>query len=114
MIKTLKDIEPNSPDFDKRQQDFVNQALCLKGCQYPHIVEVYELIKEGQRWGILMEYIPGETLAHCRILSEDVYALAATLYKLVTGTPPTSSVSRIIGSTLTPPQELNPSKLLRI
>ena len=40
VIKTLKDTEPNSLDFDKRQQDFVNQALRLKGCQHPHIGDI--------------------------------------------------------------------------
>jgi serine/threonine protein kinase len=193
VIKTLKDTEPNRLDFDQHQQDFVNQALRLKGCQHPHIVKVYELIKEGELWGIVMEYIAGETLANCGILSEsealhyieqigdalsfvhenrllhrdvkpqnimvrsgqaeavlidfgiarefvpdltlthttnltptyappeqynsrarwspctDIYALAATLYKLLTGKPPASSVSRVIGSTLMPPQQLNPS-----
>jgi serine/threonine protein kinase len=191
VIKTLKETEQNSRDFDKQQQDFVNQALRLKGCQHPHIVKVYELIKEGNLWGIVMEYIEGETLAERAILSEsealhyiqqigdaltfvhrnqllhrdvkpqnimvradqseavlidfgiarefvldltlthtanltpsyappeqynhrarwspctDIYALAATLYRLLTGKAPESSVSRSVGSTLTPPKQLN-------
>jgi eukaryotic-like serine/threonine-protein kinase len=42
VIKTIKNLELSSSEFDKCQQDFVNQALRLKGCQHPHIVQVYE------------------------------------------------------------------------
>ena len=193
VIKTLKDADQNSSDFDKRQQDFVNQALRLKGCQHPHIVKVYELIKEGELWSIVMEYIDGEDLINQGILPEsqalryiqqigealtvvhnngllhrdvkpqnimvragqseavlidfgiarefipeqtlthtinltpsyappeqynrrgkwaaytDIYALAATLYKLLTRQAPESSVTRILGSPLVPPKQINPN-----
>ncbi len=62
VIKTFKDTDQNSSNFDKHQQDFVNQALRLKGCKHPHIVQVYELIKEGVLWGMVMEYIDGQDL----------------------------------------------------
>lgn len=193
VIKTIKNLDPGSSEFDKCQQDFVNQALRLKECQHPHIVQVYELIKEGESWGMVMEYIDGQNLASFSCLREtealryiqqvgealtvvhnkgvlhrdikpnnimvraarneavlidfgiarefnpeitlthtinltpsyappeqynrrarwsastDIYALAATLYKLVTGQAPKSSVSRVLGTALVPPKQLNPN-----
>jgi serine/threonine protein kinase len=194
VIKTLKEADIDSFDFDKCQQDFVNEALKLKGCQHPHIVKVYELIKEGELWGMVMEYIEGEDLGNRRLpLPEpeallyiaqigealkvvhnnsflhrdvkpnnimiragkseailidfgiardftpgvtqthtthrtdfyappeqynrrakrgaytDIYALAATFYKLLTGKEPEGAMSRVLGEPLKPPKELNSS-----
>ncbi|MCA1993708.1 MAG: serine/threonine-protein kinase [Coleofasciculus sp. S288] len=194
VIKMIKEEDVDSFDFDKCQQDFVNEALKLKGCQHPHIVKVYELIKEGELWGMVMEYIEGEDLGSWRLpLPEseallyihqigealkvvhnngflhrdvkpnnimiradkpeavlidfgiardftlgvtqthtthltvfyappeqynhrakrgaytDVYALAATLYKLLTGKEPESAMSRGLGEPLKPPKKLNPN-----
>ncbi|MBW4592607.1 MAG: GUN4 domain-containing protein [Brasilonema angustatum HA4187-MV1] len=192
VIKILKNTDTDTCDFDKYQQDFVNEALKLKGCQHPHIVKVYELIKQGDLWGMVMEYIEGEnignqalplpeseallyihqigdalkvvhnngllhrdvnpnnimvragkseavlidfgiareftpdlTQTHTVIRTPfyappeqenprakrgaytDVYSLAATLYKLLTGNEPESAISRMFGEPLKPPKELN-------
>jgi eukaryotic-like serine/threonine-protein kinase len=191
VIKTLKAVDPQSPDFDKCQQEFINEALRLKGCQHSHIVKVYEVIKEDVLLGMVMEYIEGEDLGSLGKLSEsealryiqqigealtvvhnngllhrdvkpqniivrtsqseailidfgiareftpnltqthtalftpfyappeqynprakrgaytDVYGLAATLYKVLTGQEPESSVSRLTGCPLAPPKQLN-------
>ncbi|NMG10127.1 hypothetical protein [Brasilonema sp. UFV-L1] len=40
VIKILKDIDTNTCDFDKYQQDFVNEALKLKGCQHRYITPI--------------------------------------------------------------------------
>ncbi len=64
VIKTLNHLQQNRADFTDRQEKFVNEALILKGCRHPHIVQVYELIQEEGLWGIVMEYIEGEELAH--------------------------------------------------
>jgi formylglycine-generating enzyme required for sulfatase activity len=37
--------------------------MTLKGLQHPHIVEVYELIQEGDLWGMVMEFVDGQELA---------------------------------------------------
>jgi formylglycine-generating enzyme required for sulfatase activity/tRNA A-37 threonylcarbamoyl transferase component Bud32 len=64
VIKTLNHIQQSRDDFAERQERFVNEAMILKGCQHPHIVQVYELIQEDGLWGMVMEYIEGEELAH--------------------------------------------------
>jgi formylglycine-generating enzyme required for sulfatase activity/tRNA A-37 threonylcarbamoyl transferase component Bud32 len=64
VIKTLNHLQQNRADFTDRQEKFVNEALILKGCRHPHVVQVYELIQEDGLWGIVMEYIEGEELAY--------------------------------------------------
>ena len=196
VIKTLNRYLQRYYDFPKVEQDFLNEALNLAKYRHPHIVRVDEVIQEGDRWCMVMEYIEGEDLAHRvwnhSILSEseallymqqigdaltlihnngllhrdikplnimlrknrseavlidfgiareftpnltkthtqslsegfapieqydwrakrgaytDVYALAATLYSLVTGEVPIPSPVRAFGTALEPPQKLNP------
>jgi thioredoxin len=191
VIKTLKDTDADSDDFDRCQQDFVNEALRLAKCSHPHIVKVHECINEGGLLGMVMEYIDGEELGNLGILPEskaltyiyqigealsivhqngllhrdvtpknilvrrdkdeailidfgisreffpnvtqthtaiwtpfyappeqynprakrgafmDVYSLAATLYKLLTGKEPEASVSRAVGCPLAEPKKIN-------
>lgn len=196
-IKTLNDAMQRRPNFGKFQQDFLNEALRLARCRHPHIVQVYEVIQEGQLWCMVMEYVGGEDLAsrvenrgilpevealryiqqvgealtvvhsssllhrdikpqnlmvrtrnseavlidfgiareftpnltqtHTQILSDgfapieqydkrakrgtytDIYALAATLYFLLTREVPKSAPVRANGTPLEPPKQLNPS-----
>jgi eukaryotic-like serine/threonine-protein kinase len=62
VIKTLREELQRRHDFLKLQQDFVNEALKIKGCQHPNIVQVYELFQEENLWCIVLEYIAGENL----------------------------------------------------
>jgi eukaryotic-like serine/threonine-protein kinase len=61
-IKTLNPINQSQGDFADKQEQFVNEALRLRGCQHPHIVKVYEVIQEAGLWGMVMEYIQGDDL----------------------------------------------------
>lgn len=63
VVKILNDDMQKSSNFSKYQQNFVNEALRLARCSHPHIVRVEELIQERNLWGIVMEYVEGETLA---------------------------------------------------
>lgn len=63
VIKTLNDAVQRRPDFNKFQQDFLNEALRLAKCNHLHIVRVDEVINEGHLWCMVMEYIDGEDLA---------------------------------------------------
>ncbi len=78
-------------------------------------------------FGIAREFTPNLTQTHTQMLSDgfapieqydkrakrgaysDVYALAATLYLLLTGEVPTLAPLRAIGTLLEPPNQLNPS-----
>ncbi|WP_016949877.1 serine/threonine-protein kinase [Anabaena sp. PCC 7108] len=61
-IKTLNSTMQIREDFAEQQVKFINEALTIKGFDYPHILKVYEVIQEGQLFGVVMEYIDGETL----------------------------------------------------
>ncbi|MBW4636430.1 MAG: protein kinase, partial [Iphinoe sp. HA4291-MV1] len=58
-IKTLNPMQQSQPDFEEEQEKFVNEALRLRGCTHPHIVQVYEMIREAGLWGMVMEYVEG-------------------------------------------------------
>jgi len=49
-------------DFAEQQVKFINEALTIKGFDHRHIVKVDEIIQEGELFGVVMEYIDGETL----------------------------------------------------
>jgi serine/threonine protein kinase len=61
-IKTLNPIHQSEDDFAAEQEQFVNEALRLRGFQHPHIVKIYEVIQEAGLWGMVMEYIQGDDL----------------------------------------------------
>jgi serine/threonine protein kinase len=63
-IKTLNDaVLPNQPDFDRWQQNFVNEAFKLSQCQHPHIVRAEKPFLENGLWCIAMEYVQGIDLS---------------------------------------------------
>ena len=66
VIKTLKDIEPRSNNYQKREDDFWDEAKRLRKFRHKHIVEFENFFIEKLDNKILccivMEYIKGETL----------------------------------------------------
>ncbi|AFY49609.1 serine/threonine protein kinase [Nostoc sp. PCC 7524] len=75
-IKTLNPIQQSQGNFNDKQEQFVNEALRLRGCQHPHIVKVYEVIQEAGLWGMVMEYVNGDDLGvyvdqHGHLLEDD-------------------------------------------
>ncbi|NUN64909.1 protein kinase [Pseudanabaena biceps] len=70
-IKFLHEKLKQREDYDKIEQDFINEARQLaKFSHLPHIVKIYDVLTEGDKWGIVMEYINGESLSWKGILSE--------------------------------------------
>jgi|GEM_PF-343317 len=83
-------------------------------------------------FGIAREFLPSETKLHTPYLSHgfapieqyqtvakrgaytDIYALAATLYFLVTKKPPHAAISRVSGMVLDSPTSINPSISVRV
>lgn len=64
VIKTLNPLRYNDESkFEQQQVKFVNEALSLAKCKHPQVVEVYEVVREGEFWGMVMEYIDGNDLA---------------------------------------------------
>lgn len=62
VIKTLNDGAIQSLEFERLQQQFVNEAFKLVQCKHPQIVQVKEPFQEDGSWCIPMEYIAGTTL----------------------------------------------------
>ncbi len=62
-IKTLNQTLRHHPDFEKFQKQFIASALVLRQCQHPHIVRVFDCFHDDGIYYIVMEYVPGQTLA---------------------------------------------------
>jgi eukaryotic-like serine/threonine-protein kinase len=59
VIKTLK---KDIPDFDSQQTKFRQEALNLAKCSHPHVVAVQDVIFHDGIWGLVMDYVDGDTL----------------------------------------------------
>lgn len=75
VIKTLNDdlLQLLSPSGRTQLENmFYSEALKLKGCNHPHIVQITELFREGEYPCLVMEYLGEDSLANLRpaILSE--------------------------------------------
>ncbi|MBC6477317.1 MAG: SUMF1/EgtB/PvdO family nonheme iron enzyme [Hormoscilla sp. GM7CHS1pb] len=65
VIKTLNALHyDNESKFEQQQVKLVNEALSLAKCKHPQVVEIYEVVREGELWGMVMEYIDGKDLAN--------------------------------------------------
>jgi len=62
-IKTLNLYQQFQPDFAKTQNKFLKEAMSLAKCRHPHIVEVYDILREGDFNCMVMELIDGIDLA---------------------------------------------------
>jgi len=63
VIKTLNDSFDQEADFEPLRQRFIAEARRLARFQHPHIVRVSDFFEEQDLPFIVMDYIPGQTLA---------------------------------------------------
>lgn len=64
VIKILKDELRHRGDFDIIRDNFINEALSLRGCQSRFIVSVDKVTKIDNQQAIIMEYIDGQSLVN--------------------------------------------------
>ena len=70
-IKFLHEELKQREDYGKIEQNFINEARHLaKFSHLPYVVKIHDVLTEGDKWGIVMEYIKGESLSWKGILSE--------------------------------------------
>ncbi|MBA3531002.1 MAG: protein kinase [Ardenticatenales bacterium] len=58
-VKVLRPQYANEKSFLDR---FINEARSMAGFSHPNVVNVYDVGRDGQRYYIVMEYVPGEDL----------------------------------------------------
>lgn len=63
VVKVLNENLRRHPDFAQFQQQFIAEARRIAKCQHPNIVRVFDFFEEGGLSFIVMDYIPGRTLA---------------------------------------------------
>ncbi|MCD4750355.1 MAG: protein kinase [Thermoanaerobaculales bacterium] len=62
-LVAIKTILPSKELSDERRTRFRREAKAVAGLNHPAISQVYDIITEGQRDHIVMEFVHGETLA---------------------------------------------------
>lgn len=63
VIKTLQESLRCQEDFGRFEQQFIAEAQRIAKCQHPNIVRVLDFFEEAGQSFIVMDYIPGPTLA---------------------------------------------------
>jgi len=63
VIKTLGEALRQHPNVNQFKQQFLDIAKRLNYCQHPHLVRVLDYFEETGYPYLVMEYIPGQTLA---------------------------------------------------
>ena len=63
VIKTIGENLSQHSDFDQFKQRFLKLAERLKSCEHPNLVKIIDCFEEAGRPYLVMEYIPGQTLA---------------------------------------------------
>lgn len=58
-VKILRPQYASEKSFLER---FINEARSMAGFSHPNVVNVYDVGRDGQRYYIVMEYVPGEDL----------------------------------------------------
>ena len=62
-IKTLDESLRSHPNFDRFRQQFLAEAQKISRCQHPSLVRILDCFEEGGQPFMVMEYVPGPTLA---------------------------------------------------
>lgn len=63
VIKTLSETLRQHREFERFKQRFLLLAQRLSHCQHPNLVQVLDYFEEAGRPYLVMDYIPGQTLA---------------------------------------------------
>jgi len=63
VIKTIGEELRQHSDFDQFKQQFLELAERLRCCKHPNLVQVLDCFEDAGRPYLVMEYIPGQTLA---------------------------------------------------
>lgn len=79
-IKTLQDSLRHQEEFGRFQQQFIAEAQRLAKCQHPNIVRVLDFFEEDGLFFIVMDYIPGPTLAEAIVKGERLSEALAIHY----------------------------------
>jgi formylglycine-generating enzyme required for sulfatase activity/serine/threonine protein kinase len=63
VIQTLNSDRQSAADFLNRQERFLGEGFTLKSLVHPHLVTVLEPVQFGELWGLVMDYVEGQSLA---------------------------------------------------
>ena len=73
VIRTLTETLRQHSEFEQFKQEFLEYAERLKGCKHPNLVQVLDTFEDNGCPYLVMEYVPGQSLAQLiqmEVLSE--------------------------------------------
>ena len=63
VIRTLTENLRQHAEFERFKQEFLEYAERLKGCKHPNLVQVLDTFEDNGCPYLVMEYVPGQSLA---------------------------------------------------